>query len=293
VRAYGLALVFAACGMARPMREPILPELAAPSPTWNTRIVDLRTTLGRSAIRLEVRGATEVLRGTACTDSLDRRLQTGCVRCELAGETEALDSAVLESVKAAFDRYPGDVLEATHIDKVALCRSLSYEDFPDSRVIGTVDLRERRLFVSVAPFLGTEYDASGDVTTEDIVHHELFHLFEFERMGGVFADDPEWRLQNPLGFVYDATGEQAPRRPGFINPYASTNELEDRASVFQYLMARPDDLCKVASTDDVLRAKTRLVWARIAAITADSFLRERARCALTLLAPTGSAGSGR
>ncbi len=269
--------------MARPTREPILPELEAPAPTtWNSRVVALRTTLGRSAIRLEVRGTNDVLRGSTCDEPTATRVQSGCVRCELAGETEPLDSAVLDAVKASFDRYPTPVLDATHIDKVALCRSLSYDDFPDSRVIGTVDLRERRLFVSVAPFMNTEYDATGPVTTEDIVHHELFHLMEFERMGGVYQDDPEWRLQNPIGFVYDAAGEQAPRRAGFINPYASTNEIEDRASIYQYLMARPEELCELMRTDDVVRAKTRLVWTRIAAITEDTFLRERAACAAVL-----------
>jgi hypothetical protein len=280
----------AGCGMARPTREPILPELDAPSPTWNSRIVALRTTLGRSAIRLEIRGADEVLHGSVCDEPAGMRVQSGCVRCELAGEAEPLDSAVLDAVKTAFDRYPTAVLDATHIEKVALCRSLSYDDFPDTRAIGTVDLHERRLFVSVAPFLGTEYDATGPVTTEDIVHHELFHLFEFERMGGVYGDDPEWRLQNPLGFVYDAAGEQAPRRPGFINPYASTNEIEDRASIYQYLMARPDELCEVAAGDDIVRAKTRLVWSRIAAVVDTTFLRDRAACAASLLDTRGSAG---
>jgi hypothetical protein len=281
VRAYGLAMFAAAagCGMARPTREPILPELEAPSPTWSSRIVALRTTLGRSVIRLEVRGANEVLRGSACDEPVASRVQAGCVRCELAGEAEPLDSAVLEALKTSFDRYPTDVLDATHIEKVALCRSLTYDDFPDTHAIGTVDLHERRLFVSVAPFLDATYDPTGPVTTEDIVHHELFHLFEFERMGGVYQDDPEWRLQNPLGFSYDAAGEQAPRRPGFINPYASTAEIEDRASIYQYLMARPDELCEVAASDPVVRAKTRLVWARVAAITDVAFLRGRAGCA--------------
>jgi hypothetical protein len=109
-------------------------------------------------------------------------------------------------------------------------------------------------------------------------------------MGGVYGDDPEWRLQNPLGFVYDAAGEQAPRRPGFINPYASTNEIEDRASIYQYLMARPDELCEVAAGDDIVRAKTRLVWSRIAAVVDTTFLRDRAACAASLLDTRGSAG---
>lgn len=288
--------VLAGCGMRQlPTREPVLPELEPPAPTYNSRIVALRTSLGRAAINLELRGTRESIRGSACDVPVAQRVQAGCVECKLAGEGDALDSATLDAIREAFDRYPNSVLEGTQIEKVALCTELAYNDIPNADpAIGTVDLSERRLFISVAPFLHREYDATAEVTAEDIVHHELFHLLEYQRMRDEFTDDPEWRLHNPLGFAYDRNGAAEPRKPGFINAYASSNELEDRASVYQYLLARPSDLCAIAADDAVVRSKTRLVWKRVAALVGDRFLRARASCASTWIddeEPTPSRGS--
>lgn len=270
----------------RPTREPILPELEEVTPiaTYNTRVVALRTSLGRAAIGLELRGiATDVVRSRACDELVADRLQLGCARCELVGDGDPFDSAVLDAIVAAFDRYPAGVLEATHIEKVALCRKLDYEDLPDRNTIGTVDLRGRRLFISVAPFFHKEYEPDAEITTDDIVHHELFHLLEFERMRGVYDDDPEWRLHNPLGFEYRAGSEEEPRRAGFINEYAATAEIEDRASMFQYLLGRPDELCAIAADDAGVRAKTRLLWRRVSSLVGPAFLRERATCVVPWL----------
>ncbi|HTL34446.1 MAG TPA: hypothetical protein VL326_15065 [Kofleriaceae bacterium] len=251
-------------------------------PGYNTRVVAIRTSLGRAAIKLEMRTpARQTIRSSACGDPSP--VQTGCSVCELAGETDDMDSAVLDAVLTAFDRYPAKVLEDTHVDKVALCKKLSYEDIPDRGTVGTVDLKEHRLIVSVAPFIGHQYDAYGQQTAEDIVHHELFHLFEFERMHDNYQDDPAWRLWNPLGFTYVDSGGKAPddddRPDGFVNAYAATNEIEDKASVYQYLMARPSELCEIEKKDPTLRKKVDILWKRIGAITDDAFLRTRARCA--------------
>jgi hypothetical protein len=250
-------------------------------PGYNTRVVALRTSLGRAAIKLEMRtGARHSIRSSVCSDS--SAPQRGCSVCELAGETDELDSAVLDALLVAFDRYPADVLEATHIEKVALCKKLGYEDIPDRGTVGTVDLKEKRLLISLAPFLGRQYDAYGEQTTEDIVHHELFHLFEFERMRAFYSDDPEWRLWNPLGFSYtDDSGTSSTssdRKFGFVNSYATTNEIEDKASVYQLMMARPTELCGIQKIDPTVRKKVELLWERIGALTDDTFLKKRARC---------------
>jgi hypothetical protein len=249
-------------------------------PGYNTRVVAIRTSLGRAAIQLEMRtGARRTIRSSACGDPSP--VQTGCSVCELAGETDDLDSAVLDAILVAFNRYPADVLEATHIEKVALCKKLSYEDIADRGTVGTVDLKERRLIISLAPFLGHQYDENGSQTTEDIVHHELFHLFEYERMRTNYNDDPEWRLWNPLGFAYvDSGGTAKADRPfGFVDPYAATNEIEDKASVYQFMMARPAELCEIEKVDPTVRKKVSVIWERIDGLTDDAFLQNRARCA--------------
>ena len=61
---------------------------AAPA-AYNSRVVALRTSLGRAAISLELAGRRTVIQTASC----DRDPQE-CVRCELAGESDALDGAV-------------------------------------------------------------------------------------------------------------------------------------------------------------------------------------------------------
>lgn len=254
----------------------MIPHAAIPG--YNTRVVALRTTLGRAAVKLETRtGVRQEIRSSVCNDPSP--VQRGCSVCELAGETDALDSAVLDALVVAFDRYPASVLEATHIDKVALCTHIKYIDIDDPGAIGTVDLKERRLIVSLEPFIGQQYDAYGETTTEDIVHHELFHLFEFERMRPFYNDDPEWRLYNPTGFDYGDTYKDSRDRPaGFVDPYASTDEIEDKASVYQYMMAHPSELCAIEKSDPIVKKKVALLWERIASLTDDAYLKARLQC---------------
>jgi hypothetical protein len=253
-----------------------------PAPAaYNSRVVALRTSLGRAAIALELAGKTTTIRSTACDEPEESRVQAGCARCELAGESDALDGAVLEALTAAFNAYSADALEATHIERVALCKTLTYDNRRPPA--GTVDLHARRLLLSVAPFIGHRYKTTGPVTTDDIVHHELFHMLEFERMRANYVDDPEWRLHNPQGFAYEDGAEERPRQVGFVDEYAASAEVEDKASVFQYLMARPDELCTVGATDPIVRAKTRLLWERVVPLLGDATLRARASCAAAWL----------
>jgi hypothetical protein len=261
-----------------PPTEPSWPTLEPAGAGYNSKVVGVRTTLGRAAIRLELRGTIAEIRTSTCTDADARREQSGCVRCELAGDSDELDEATLDALARAFDRYPASFLVASRIDSVALCKHIEYEDVVrEFGTAGTVDYKQRRLFISVETFIGRLYDANGPFTVEDIVHHELFHLIEFEHMRAEMSD-PEWRLHNPIGFEYrdGSAGSERPR--GFVNPYAATNELEDRASTYQYMMARPAELCELAAVDPAVRAKARLIWSRVAALDGDGFLRQRALC---------------
>jgi hypothetical protein len=88
-------------------------------------------------------------------------------------------------------------------------------------------------------------------------------------------DDPEWRQQNPFGFEYLGV---AAKQAGFVDSYAATNAVEDRASVYQYMMARPDELCEIAQKDPIVRTKSTIIWHRVAAVAGDGFLRARASC---------------
>jgi len=262
---------------------------AAPSPllaTYTSTMVDVRTTLGRALIGVETRGVASEIRSATCTAGST----TSCTRCDLVGPNDApdavpdevIDPAMLLDIKAAFDRYPSDVLETSKIRRVALCRRLV--DSTGARVAGLADLASHRMFINLESFLGRPYDPEGPQTTADIVHHELFHLFEFEVMYDIAVDDVAWRAQNPAGFQYATPEAGTPRPFGFVNSYATTNDREDRASVFELLMARPDELCEIAKDDPIVREKAQLVWERTAIVTGEAFLRRRAPC-VTWIAP--------
>ena len=84
-----------------------------------------------------------------------------------------------------------------------------------------------------------------------------------------------WRRAFSSGVRLNA---DKPRRDGFVNTYARTNAVEDKASVYQLMMAHPDDLCQIEKVDPIVRAKVQILWKRIAAITDDEYLRRRALC---------------
>lgn len=53
--------------------------------------------------------------------------------------------------------------------------------------------------------------------------------------------------------------------------------------MYQYLLARPEELCAIAATDIGVRVKTRLLWNRIRPLVGDAFLRQRASCVVPWL----------
>lgn len=255
------------------------PPTFQPDETYHTRIANLRTTLGRAGIALRTRGVDQTYRSGGCQLGPLARARIGCSSCELAGETERLDGAALEAITRAFDLYPTDVLVGSRLDHVALCREISHVDGDDpTHPAGTVDLHGRGLLISVAHFLDRTYAVDGTFTTEEIAHHELFHLVEHVHMRELMSEDPEWDALNVGGFAYGVQPAGAAMPPGFVNTYAMTNAVEDRASVYQYLMARPDELCARVARDKILHAKAGIVWTRIARLLGDSFLRARAGC---------------
>jgi hypothetical protein len=275
-----VAIIVAIIGCSQPPRliprEPVFPVVAS----YTSTIVDVRSTLGRALIGVDLAGIDRELLTSPCDDPASPR--SSCAHCELADADDAADLAMLDAIRIAVDRYPTRVLEASQIQHVALCRKL-YEE-PHDTLAGTVDFARHRMLVSLDEFLGKPYDPLRSRTVEDIFHHELFHLLEHEVMYDVITNDAVWRAQNVAGFTYQKPAEGEDRPFGLVNLYASTNDYEDRASVFQLLMARPDDLCAIAKDDPIVRAKTNLLWGRIAIALDDDFLRRRATC-VTWLEP--------
>lgn len=280
----GLGLV--ACGKA-PARQTEFPTFSPD--TYHVRISNLRTTLARGGIGLRVAGV-EATFATADCDGTSTAIIAGCARCDLASERTPVAGAVIEAATASFRRYPADVLAATGVEQVAFCTDIVHaKESAIERPAGLADLRGKQLLLSVKTFLGAAtYRSGAEWTVDDIAHHEVFHHLEYARMRGDMVDDPEWNLHNPLGFSYDATNKAEERRAGFVNAYAMTDATEDKASVFEMIMAHADDLCALARTDETIRIKTRIIWWRVwKAVGTDSFMRAAAPCVSRLVEAEG------
>lgn len=252
----------------------IVPEPREPRISWLDRTVSLRTMLGRAGIALDTRGANSSVESKECATGPARR----CVRCELLGEQDGLPDTAYEELVTAFQRYPVSLLDAAKIERVALCRELDNDrDHP----AGLADTEARVLYVNVHSLLDPSRAGFSVDYIAETAHHEVYHLFDLP--AGPHAIDIEWERLNANGFSYGTPRLKLGDRPfGFVNTYATTNAVEDRASTFQFLMARGAELCDLAKSDPTLLAKSRLVWKRLAAVADLGFLRSAVSCAADL-----------
>lgn len=277
----GLGLV--ACGMPPP-RQTEFPTLS-PDDTYNVRIANLRTTLARGGIVLRVAGVDTTFSTSSCLDSHAETMFAGCARCELAGEKTPVHGSVIEAATRSFARYPTEVLVAANIAEVAMCSEIVHAKtdavgLEVERPSGLADVQGKKLLFSVKSFLdGSRYWNSREFTVDDITHHEVFHHLEYAQMRAEMYDDSEWNLYNPLGFAYAASNQKAARAEGFVSSYAMTHVVEDKASVYEMMMAHSEELCEMAKTDETIKIKTKIIWRRVLrAVRTDDFMREAAPC---------------
>lgn len=187
----------------------------------------------------------------------------GCFRCELDG---ALDPVRMAEFAAALADVPLEFLRAAHVTQAAVCTRLVNElggTYTDGLLIGgTVDAATGMFLISLEPM---------ELTGQDIVHHELFHVFDFYTDFALYKDDPAWHALN-----VEPYGHSDEVLPGYLNAHARDNLREDHATTYQYLMARPDELC---AGDAIVIAKAKMIRDRVAKVLGDaSYLDARAPC---------------
>lgn len=274
--------VMLGCGPAMPPPPP-LPEMAtAPaSPRddaeFATQVAGLRATLARHGV--EIDDAPQVID----TCSLVRRGGPirGCVRCEVAtrANTAGTDPDLVDAISIAFGAYPPVLIRAAKLEHVALCRTIRIVGEDDLPPAGVAITAQHRLLISVEAF-GPGSPSYANFNLRQVVHHEVFHLFDEATDPVAFQSiDRAWHALNPRDFVYrDELVTTGARPDGFVNSYATTNEHEDRASVFEFLLGQPDALCAIAHQDPVVAQKAAVVWKRVAKVTGDAVLRQHAPC---------------
>lgn len=247
-----------------------------------TGLADLRSIAAAASIALEVGPAPIVTTQGCAASALDENALHGgarCYRCTLAiaesrpGALHPLE-VPLRTLADTLLAYPHSFLRVARIEKIALCGKLVRDPDTESgqRVAGLAESSSRRLMVGVGLT-----DARHATAT---LHHEIFHLFDQATdRDGDHQRDLEWERLNPRGFRY---GDPAwLGQAGFVSDYARTAVPEDKASVFEYMMGFPDELCARAVDDPRLMAKARLLLARIDAAVPPglgAFARRKASC---------------
>ncbi|MDX2090229.1 MAG: hypothetical protein SFX73_20385 [Kofleriaceae bacterium] len=270
---WGLLVFAVGCAAAAPAAEPPRePANLMDSETFATRISGLRATLARSDIAIDTDPVLETCAGDHHGPA------SRCMRCDVATRenTGGVDPSLIDGVALAFAAYPPAFLDAAKLEHVALCRSIRWQDGDKRPPAGVAISDQRRLMISVEYFVDGSplYE---DFTISQVVHHEVFHLFDRATSGA--KSDREWATLNPRGFEYRDPAVSAATRPaGFVNTYATTNELEDRATVFEYLLGQPRRLCEIADEDPVVAAKVAAVWRRVARVVGVKLLRQHAPC---------------
>jgi hypothetical protein len=288
-----LLLGFAACGRppGEAPRQTSFPTLEGDRP-FDPRplgLADLRSITGAASITLEV-GPGAVLTTRGCdaaplfgTSTAAEPLHGGitCYRCTPAivdaGPGQPLHplEVPLRTLAETLLEYPHSFLRVAKIEKIALCGKLAGDRTldDDQRVAGLAEGAARRLMVSLA--------TSDRARPDAILHHEIFHLFDYAApREGDHDHDPAWERLNPRTFRYSAK-PSSELEPGFITDYAKTALAEDKASVFEYLMSYPDELCARADDDPLLRSKALLLLERIEAAVPQNlgeFARRHAPC---------------
>jgi hypothetical protein len=268
VGAVSLAIAVA-CGVGgcRPPAGTVPPESLPYDPGFVASTHKLQVTLERDGIILETQPIV-----TTC-DSPDPARE--CARCEVATVLHEIDPEIIDGMAIAFARYPTSVRKAARLERVALCRTITYVG-KDHGPAGLADLSSKRVFISVDHLMR----ASGTMLgIQETVHHEMFHLLDYALLGAVGMEaDREWLALNPASARYGDPGVASARPAGFVNHYARTDQVEDRASTFQFLMSRPDEACELAAKDPVVARKIRLVWQRIAHVEGADRLGVTAAC---------------
>lgn len=112
------------------------------------------------------------------------------------------------------------------------------DKYSESDVTGVTDPSSNNVVISIATYF----------SFSESFHHETYHYMEkyIKLKGGSFG---YWQQYNPADFIYGSTNSSLSfdrtnkANSFFVNDYAQTDEYEDRASTFEYMMANSKASC--------------------------------------------------
>ena len=156
---------------------------------------------------------------------------------------------LLNSLNYNLSLYPSGFFQETKQGDYSLTIYL-LKRYSQENVTGITDSTTKNVVISLAT----------DYSFVESLHHELYHYIE-KYMFYRGANYTTWNSLNPVGFNYGKTNTAISyvntKDPyaSFVNIYAQTDEYEDRASTFEYMMSPSEASCLVTGTTIWKKAK--------------------------------------
>ena len=153
-----------------------------------------------------------------------------------------ISKAALVNLNIALSLYPEGFFQEMNSKGYPLTFYV-LKNYSTKNVTGVTDSSSKNIVISVA----TDYDFV------DTIHHEVYHYIEkyMIKEGAAFTS---WDLLNPAKFKYGvieanyAYARTFSEEAFFVNSYAMTDQYEDRASTFEYMMASSKAGCFAKDT---------------------------------------------
>jgi hypothetical protein len=171
-------------------------------------------------------------------------------------KSEAVESYAATLFLPEFTLYPTALVKRSKLRRIVMCEELL---FAGERAAGRPDYEHDVLYLEVSR--GNNYS---EVYQRKLVHHEFFHMIDFQAHGGMYVDDERWSRLNPPNFKYGLGGRST---PGFLSQYSTTAVAEDKAEVFAFVMAEPEYVALRTQTDPFLKAKVARMRELLAAFS--------------------------
>jgi len=166
---------------------------------------------------------------------------------------------VLYFLKKEISKYPAELLRASGVKRIVLCRDLKHSG---RLVAGVASSANASIYVDSTAQVGDE------AHRRRTLHHEFFHFLDHAEHPKDMTTNTEWKNLNAPGVNY---GSAAPaQKPGqfnwashpalgFVSDYSLTAIPEDRAELFAGLMTNNLTLRTLLQRDPYLAAKTKLL----------------------------------
>jgi hypothetical protein len=180
---------------------------------------------------------------------------------QVCGENPAPEECpvILAALKEALREYPQAALRNSNIRRIVLLKHMQDEG---------VSTGSLSYYQDYAIYFDVVKASICFTCAVERIHHEIFHFVDWLDDGSI-EEDIDWMQIIPDGFEYSNNSEamQADQQvavltdelPGFINRYATSAMMEDKAEVFANLMVRYAVIMQMARNDIVLNHKIRLV----------------------------------